>query len=211
MQQKNLRFLGKNVNYFLSGSGEKNIILLHGFLESSFMWQDYTSRWNKNYKVIAIDLPGHGESLNEDEMEPSIEFMAEKVLEVLSDLKIRSFSIVGHSMGGYVALSIKNKSINNLIKMFDCHKVVLLNSNFWVDSDLKKNDRLRVAEIVFQNKDLFLHTAIPNLFNEPNKYKNQISIFISWARSGSTVSVIVNELCSSIGILSFTLILSHTN
>ena len=62
MQQKNLRFLGKNVNYFLSGSGDKNIILLHGFLESSCMWHDYTSRWNKNYKVIAIDLPGHGKT-----------------------------------------------------------------------------------------------------------------------------------------------------
>ena len=167
------------LNYKIVGEGYP-VVFLHGFLESIYMWE-YIQIEIFHFQSILIDLHGHGESLNEDEKEPSIEFMAEKVLEVLSDLKIRSFSIVGHSMGGYVALSIKNKSVNNLIKMFDCHKVVLLNSNFWVDSDLKKNDRLRVAEIVFQNKDLFLHTAIPNLFNEPNKYKNQISILLNEA------------------------------
>ena len=167
------------LNYKIVGEGYP-VVFLHGFLESISMW-DYIQIENFPFQSILIDLPGHGESLNEDEKEPSIEFMAEKVLEVLSDLKIRSFSIVGHSMGGYVALSIKNKSVNNLIKMFDCHKVVLLNSNFWVDSDLKKNDRLRVAEIVFQNKELFLHTAIPNLFNKPLNFKDQISLLLNEA------------------------------
>lgn len=162
----------KELNYKIIGDGYP-VVFLHGFLESMSMWE-YIQIENCPFKSILIDLPGHGKSLNEDDKEPSIEFMAEKVLDLLSSLKIQSFSIVGHSMGGYVALSIKNKSQNDNREIFDCQKVVLLNSNFWVDSDLKKNDRLRVADIVFKNKDLFLQTAIPNLFNDPIKYDKQI-------------------------------------
>ncbi len=165
------------LNYKIIGNGDP-VVFLHGFLESLTMWS-YLNLEDLPFMSILIDLPGHGKSLNEDDKEPSIEHMSLKVLEILLELKVTTFSIVGHSMGGYVALSLKKISLTN--NKFNCQKIVLLNSNFWVDSDQKKVDRLRVAEIVFKNKELFLQTAIPNLFSDSSKYLNQILLLLNEA------------------------------
>jgi len=174
-----MMLISNELNFKIVGRGYP-VVFLHGFLESISMW-DYIQIEKFPFQSILIDLPGHGKSLNEDDNEPSIDFMAEKVLGLLSKLEICIFSIVGHSMGGYVALEVKNKSLKAENSIIECQKVVLLNSNFWIDNDSKKNDRLRVAEIVFKNKELFLNTAIPNLFNEPTRYRNQISKLLNEA------------------------------
>ncbi len=70
-------------------------------------------------------------------------------------------------MGGYIALSIKEKHK-------ECKKVILLNSNYWSDSASKKKDRDRICKIAFKAKDYFLNEAIPNLFTDKLKYKSQI-------------------------------------
>ena len=63
-----------------------------------------------NTQNIFIDLPGHGASELSDFSEtPSIDFMADEVLKVLNLLTLESYSIIGHSMGGYVGLLLKEK------------------------------------------------------------------------------------------------------
>lgn len=131
------------------------------------MW-DYLALDLLNYQKIFIELPGHGQSaLTDDAEEPSLNFFAEEVQAVLSFLKIEKFSIVGHSLGAYVALILKEQNSN-------CQKVVLLNSNFWADSEQKKKDRLRVAEIAFKAKKVFINEAIPNLFGKVELFKTEI-------------------------------------
>ena len=121
-----------------------------------------------NTRNIFIDLPGHGKSeLNDFSETPSIDFMAAEVLKVLNLLTLKSYSIIGHSMGGYVGLLLKEMDSR-------CKKVVLLNSNFWADTEQKKKDRIRVAEIAFKAKKIFLQEAIPNLFGKPENYPNEI-------------------------------------
>lgn len=155
------------------------VLFLHGFLEAKSMWQNWGLD-SLNIQSILVDLPGHGDSKNEDDREPSIEFMAEKVLELVHFLGIKQFSIVGHSMGGYVALSLKEKSVLSaeLNSQICSSKVILLNSNFWVDSDSKKKDRLRVVDIVMKNKSLFIKEAIPNLFVKKETFKKEIDHLI---------------------------------
>ncbi len=112
------------------GSGPV-LVFIHGFLESSTMW-DVLPLKLINHRCVFIDLPGHGKSALENTPEdPSICWMADQVISTLEELGINSFSIVGHSMGGYVALEVKR-----LIP--GCRKVVLLNSNFWDDGEQKK-------------------------------------------------------------------------
>jgi pimeloyl-ACP methyl ester carboxylesterase len=142
------------LNYRVFGNGHP-VVFLHGFLEDLSMWEFLTSQQNP-FHAICIDLPGHGLSQLTDDS-PSLEFMAGEVLKVVDYLKLSEFHIVGHSMGGYVALLIKEKRKK-------CQKIVLLNSNFWEDTPEKKLDRIRVADIVFQAKELFLNVAIPGLF-----------------------------------------------
>jgi len=154
------------LHYSIEGEGE-TLVFLHGFLESNSMW-DYLSLEELSFQKIFIELPGHGQSaLTDDSENPNLNFYANEIKEVLSYLKIEKFSIVGHSLGAYVALILKEHNLG-------CQKVVLLNSNFWADSEQKKKDRLRVAEIAFKAKKVFINEAIPNLFGQVELFQNEI-------------------------------------
>jgi pimeloyl-ACP methyl ester carboxylesterase len=122
---------------------------------------------------IRIDLPGHGNSALPDQA-PSIAGMAQAVFEVLDSLAIQSFSVVGHSMGAYVGLELS--------KHPGFQQLILLNSNCWSDSEQKKQDRLRVAQIVYKAKDIFIREAIPNLFQSPERSKKESAALIEEAK-----------------------------
>jgi len=154
------------LNFRVEGEGPA-IVFLHGFLESLTMW-DYLPLKEIIGKKIFIDLPGHGKSeLNSTIDAPSLQFFADEVLTVLNHLQIDCFSVVGHSMGGYVALILKQQ-------LPGCEKVVLLNSNFWADSEQKKKDRVRMADIAFKAKRVLINESIPNLFGNPADFKEEI-------------------------------------
>ena len=153
------------LNYNISGSGPL-CIFIHGFLESMNMWH-HLPLDELNCRKLIIDLPGHGKSALNDSNKPSIDFMAEEIVSILNKEKVDDFNVVGHSMGGYVALLLKEK-------MPSCKKVLMLNSNYWADSFSKKKDRDRVSKIAFKAKNYFIQEAIPNLFSDQFKHKVEI-------------------------------------
>ena len=164
------------LNYRVSGNGHP-VVFLHGFLESITMW-DYLD-FKTQFKKIRFDLAGHGNSPLDLEQPLSIRSMAKDVKIQLDEMGLDSYYVVGHSMGGYLALE--------LMKMDQrCTKLVLLNSNFWEDSEEKRKERSRVAEIVTKNKDLFLYEAIPNLFTHPEKFNRDVKQLINEARKISS-------------------------
>jgi pimeloyl-ACP methyl ester carboxylesterase len=149
------------------------VIFLHGFLESSGMW-DYLALHKLHIRAIRVDLPGHGHSPVLNEIPPSINSMAEYVLELVDFLQLNSYAIVGHSMGGYVGLQLLQKD-------FRTQRLILLNSNFWSDPPEKKMDRRRVAELVYKAKDHFLREAIPNLFLDAQKNRSEVAALLEEA------------------------------
>lgn len=155
----------------IKGSG-KPVVFLHGFLESISMWERLELE-KFPFQSILIDLPGHGKSTALPDV-ISLEAMAESVAETLQSLKLESFDLVGHSMGGYVALQLA-KTIPNV------GKICLLNSSFWEDSQAKKSDRNRVIELVKTHKNHFLNEAIPGLFAHPELHAEFIQQLISEA------------------------------
>lgn len=161
-----------DLSFRIEGEGE-TVVFLHGFLESSSMWK-YLPLKRLPIKAVFVDLPGHGDSsISVDEL-PSIQSMAERVAYTLKKNGIDEYSLVGHSMGGYVGLELMNS--HEGIK-----KLILLNSNCWSDSEAKKVDRKRVADIVFKSKNLFLNEAIPNLFLDARCNKAEIEDLIAEA------------------------------
>lgn len=155
----------------MSGNG-RPVVFLHGFLESSTMWKHI--QLPENCQSIMIDLPGHGGSRELYDEEMFIADMARSIQLILDELNVSVFDVVGHSMGGYVALSLKEMDDR-------CEKITLLNSNFWEDSDQKKLDRLRVAKIVQKSPKLFIYEVIPNLFMDPERRDGQVKALISEA------------------------------
>jgi pimeloyl-ACP methyl ester carboxylesterase len=136
------------------------------------MW-DYLPLNDLPIQQIRIDLPGHGNSALPDQA-PSIAGMAQAVFEVLDSLAIQSFSVVGHSMGAYVGLELSMHP--------GFQQLILLNSNCWSDSEQKKQDRLRVAQIVYKAKEIFIREAIPNLFQSPESSKKESTALIEEAK-----------------------------
>jgi pimeloyl-ACP methyl ester carboxylesterase len=157
-----------------SGGSGHALVFLHGFLESSTMW-GYMSFDPLGVRRIFIDLPGHGKSDICEVLPPGMDVFAQLVMEALDRLDVMEYHIVGHSMGGYVAMELKRMDPR-------VDKVVLLNSNFWSDPEEKKIDRRRVAELVYRSKELFLREAIPNLFREPKANAQDIEVLIDESR-----------------------------
>lgn len=91
------------LNYSDAGQGTP-VVLLHGFPLSSAIWHEHQQRLSDRYRVITPDLRGHGRS-----PAPSgvyeMDLLARDVLALLDALLIKKAVIMGHSMGGYVALA----------------------------------------------------------------------------------------------------------
>ena len=58
---KTIKYHGANIRFSDSGKGDP-VILLHGYLESLDIWGSFADHLAEHYRVIAVDLPGHGES-----------------------------------------------------------------------------------------------------------------------------------------------------
>ena len=156
------------INYTDSGKGN-TIVLLHGFLENSNMWNFCLESLSKKHRIITLDLLGHGQTDCLGYVH-TMEEMATVVHFVLQKLRIRKVSLIGHSMGGYVALAFA-ELYPNFIK-----KVLLLNSTSKADDAERKLNRERAIEAVKQNKNTFTQLAIANLFSPDNRERLQTEI-----------------------------------
>ncbi|MEO2059741.1 MAG: alpha/beta hydrolase [Mesonia sp.] len=159
--QEYISYKNIQIAFTVEGKGE-TIVLLHGFLESSTIWKNVVSAFKETHQLITIDLLGHGKTEKLGYIH-SMETMAETVQAVLSELKIEKASIIGHSMGGYVALAFAEKFPQQL------EKLVLLNSSTVADSEERKENRDRAKRLVKQNKQAFISMAIKNLFTDENR------------------------------------------
>ncbi|MEL7113517.1 MAG: alpha/beta hydrolase [Pseudomonadota bacterium] len=81
------------------------IVLVHGFSASLHTWEAWKTDLEMDYRVITIDLPGHGLSRSEPPSDAKIERFAEVVYQVTQDLNVERFTLAGNSMGGNTAWS----------------------------------------------------------------------------------------------------------
>lgn len=158
---KQIQFKNTTISYSDSGKGTA-IVLLHGFLENQTMWNAFVPEFSKKHRVITLDLLGHGTTKCMGYVH-SMEDNADVVHAVLVELRIRKAVLVGHSMGGYVALAFA-EIYPDYIK-----GLVLLNSTSRADSDVRKANRDRAIKAVKQSFATFISLSIANLFSEENR------------------------------------------
>lgn len=87
-------------HYVTGGSGDV-VVLLHGWPQTWFEWRDVMPLLAKRYRVVAVDLPGLGDSSGSESYDKRT--LAQHLQRLLVSLKITSFHLVGHDMGGIVA------------------------------------------------------------------------------------------------------------
>jgi pimeloyl-ACP methyl ester carboxylesterase len=147
--------------YSVTGVGDP-IVLLHGFLENTTMWNNLIDDLSKKNQVITIDLLGHGQTDCLGYVHTMVDF-GDAVNAVLNHLKISTFKIVGHSLGGYVALALAELNPNAI------KGLCLMNST--TESDDKDRITLRNRAIKTAKKQYtsLVSMSINNLFFEANR------------------------------------------
>lgn len=170
-----IKTLYKNTTIAYTDQGKGTVVvLLHGFLENSTMWNYLGPVLTKKNRVICIDLLGHGQSDSLGYVH-TMEDMADAVYHVLHELKIRKAVFVGHSMGGYVALAFA-EMYPDMMKA-----LVLLNSTSRADSEERILNRTRAIKAVKQNYVAAVRMSIANLFSEENR--ERLVEEIEWVRN----------------------------
>lgn len=101
-----MNILGVNVHYevYEKNPSKPTMVLIHGFLSSSFCYRKIIPLLENEFKIIAIDLPPFGKTEKSTRFVHSYTNMANLVIELIQGLQIKKAYIVGHSMGGQVSL-----------------------------------------------------------------------------------------------------------
>ena len=147
-----------------SERGERCVVLLHGYLESMLVWDEFVDLLKDKVRVVTLDLPGHGVSMVDREVH-TMEYLADCVANAMEALGIKRYSVVGHSMGGYVALAMVEKYAANI------ESVVLLSSTTSADSQEKCDRRRREIELIKAGKKNTLARLVPHAGFAPENVK----------------------------------------
>jgi pimeloyl-ACP methyl ester carboxylesterase len=115
---------GLKIRYLESGEGnDRHVLFIHGLGSSADRWLGIPDALSANFHTVALDLPGFGESDKPSTMEYTIENFRETIVDFINELAINDgkTSIVGHSLGGYIAaeVAIENKNLVERLVLID--------------------------------------------------------------------------------------------
>ncbi len=146
-----------------SGRGERCVVLVHGYLESMYVWDDFVPLLTPHVRVVTVDVPGHGVSQVLGEVH-TMEMMADVLHGMLDALGIGRATFVGHSMGGYISLAFCAKYPERM------DGLVLLSSSPCPDDETKRENRRReIALVRAGKKDVLAHVAPETGFAVQNR------------------------------------------
>lgn len=126
MQKQWANLNGLKIKYNEFGKGnDRHILFIHGLGSSADRWLGIPCALSKNFHTIALDLPGFGESDKSTTMDYTIKNFRNTILDFINEIAINDgkTSIVGHSLGGYIAAEVAMEK-KNLVE-----KLVLIDSS----------------------------------------------------------------------------------
>ena len=162
--RKHFKHNGRTLFFSAWGSGPV-VVLLHGFGELAAIWKHQARALQNAYKVYLPDLPGSGDSEMLDNM--SLEGIADSIACLLKAENVSSCILVGHSMGGYIALAFAEKYGGML------RGLGLFHSSAFADNEEKIATRQKGISFLEQHGAYeFLKMSVPNLYSAATKEKH---------------------------------------
>lgn len=118
-------------------SGKKTILFLHGFTGSASDWDEIFSLLPSNYRLIAIDLPGHGKSSSKNEIHFYQEDFLIKIIDkIYEHANSQKIILCGYSMGGRYALTYALKNQNKV------ENIILESTTAGIENEKQRNERI---------------------------------------------------------------------
>lgn len=162
-QHRTINVEGRTLHYRDEGrDNTRTLVLLHGFMQNLDVWSSYVLSYLNRFRIITIDLPGHGLSDTFCDVH-NMDFMARMVKEVLTAAGVDQCVMVGHSMGGYVALSFAHQYPYNL------RGLGLISSHAMADSESHRQSREEACRQAEANRANYILGFIPPLFDESRR------------------------------------------
>jgi len=166
MEESSILVNGHKIAYLeRRGTGE-TIVLIHGFGANKDSWLRFSKSVPKEYRIIALDLTGHGDSAREQDKTYTIHFITQVFADAADALKLGRFHLVGNSMGGWVGMHYANRNPERVItlglfdtaginspEVSDIHKAILEGHNLLVPTS--ENEFYELLDYVYY-KEPFL-------------------------------------------------------
>ncbi len=176
------------VHVYDSEKGEKTIVLLHGYLETLYIWEEFVSLIDKEFRVITMDLPGHGLTGTGSAVN-SLGYSAETVLKVMDRCGVEKAVIAGHSMGGYIALEFAARFPSRL------DSLILMHSLPWADTVQKSEERRAEIGIIEAGKlSAIVKKAVVKCYADDNvtRFKRKIEETVEIAETHEPQGIIAS-------------------
>jgi pimeloyl-ACP methyl ester carboxylesterase len=149
-----------NLSFEESGNGQ-DVVLLHGFPFHQGIWNSFAEKLSHSFHVYTPDLPGFGKSAILSSPF-TIDDVADALISWITTQKLNHPVLIGHSLGGYVALAAAKKNP----ELFSA--LVLFHSTGYADSAERKQSRNKVLEFIDANGvKAFTSNFIAPLFADP--------------------------------------------
>ncbi|MBX3256380.1 MAG: alpha/beta hydrolase [Chitinophagaceae bacterium] len=162
MQEKIIQYKDSPVVYSITGNGSA-VMLIHGFGEDSRVWEYQVEYLKESYRLILPDIPGSGKSpfINFNGQQGVMDTYAEIMKCILEEEHADSCTVIGHSMGGYIALAFAEHFPGRL------NGLGLVHSTAYADTIERVEARKKgIAFIQKYGAQEFLQQSIPNLFGK---------------------------------------------
>ncbi|WP_341279407.1 alpha/beta hydrolase [Paenibacillus sp. FSL H8-0537] len=127
-------------------AGHPVLVLLHGYCGSSAYWEEVAPMLAQQSRLIIPDLRGHGLSSASAELEAAMEVYADDLYAILVHQRIDKVCLLGHSLGGYIALAFAERYADRLTAFGLVHSTAL------ADSEAAKDNRDNTINLIKQGK-----------------------------------------------------------
>ena len=125
------------------------LLLIHGFTGSNKSFDIVSKYMQQYFKVVRIDLVGHGKSMTYNESDYSFENSINSIISIINKLKFRKVNILGYSLGGRIAMHIAStfqKKINNLI---------LCSASYGLENPEEKKKSIKITSLQRATSEAF--------------------------------------------------------
>ncbi|MFM2385764.1 MAG: hypothetical protein RL660_521 [Bacteroidota bacterium] len=162
--------LANNQFYYTTGQGPIRLMLVHGYAETPEIFQWIVPQLAEHCTIVLPNIPGS----NHTDVLPncSIDAMADYCFQIMQNVKWSNCHVMGHSMGGYIALNIAERYPNTLLSLG------LLNSHCYADDTAKVEKRMQAVKLAAEGEaKQILSTLVNSIYSE--QFKNRSAEIIT--------------------------------